>query len=203
MTPTKTLGRPTAYSIEIAEQICAEIASRVCTMADVCTAEGMPDRATVFRWMAKHPDFRNLYERARELQSEIGYDDMAEIAGAPLPEVEVFDLSGKSLGHKVDAGVSMAEMQRRKLQIDIIKFKLVKLQPKRFGDNKNIDLNVNHSHKISSEQFTQLLATAAAPPQIAAPEDDEPEYTEFTETEDDDIAGMTADEFDELIDDYM
>lgn len=176
----KIQGRPTDYSLELAERICQVLCASDATVTDVCAPADMPNRSTVFRWLAKYPEFRDLYVRAREFQSELLYDDMAEIANAPFEEVPVFDLLGNQLGVKVDAGAAMAEMQRRKLQIDVIKFKLVKLQARRFGDNRSMDLNVKVNHNVSSEQYKQLLETAKAAPRIEAPE----AYTDFEELAD-------------------
>lgn len=208
MMEKRTVGRPTTYSLEVAEQICERLSTSKLGLERICDDTNMPSKSAVWRWLAKHAEFREMYVRAREFQSEVMYDDLLVIPNLPLTH------NGEEVedgGIPLAGPAALAEIQRRKLICDNIKFILAKLQVKRFGDNKNIDLNVNHSHKISSEQFNQLLATAAAAPQIAAPEDAEPEYTEFIETEDshqdtddsDELAGMTADEFDELIDDYM
>lgn len=170
-------GRPTTYSYETAERICVELSTSDATLAEVCGKEGMPNRATVFRWLAKYPEFRDLYAHAREFQTETLYDDMADIADAPFDESPVLDSEGEVVGYKVEAGVAMAEIQRRKLRIDVIKFKLVKLQAKRFGDRSTMDVNVDVKHKLSREQFDKLLATAAAPVQIQAPDSEEAEYT--------------------------
>ena len=201
----RAVGRPTTYSLEIAEEICERLSTSKLGLERICDAADMPSKSAVWRWLVKHAEFREMYVRSREFQSEVMYDDLLVIPNLPLTH------NGEEVedgGIPLAGPAALAEIQRRRLICDNIKFILAKLQVKRFGDNKNIDLNVNHNHKISSEQFNQLLATAAAPPQIAAPEDadDNKGYIEFTETQDshqdrdDDMAGMTADRFDELID---
>lgn len=192
------LGRPTKYNTEIAEKFCTLLSTSDASVADICAMPDMPDRATIFRWFNTHKDFCDLYARAREIQTEHGYDEMKDIADAPLPTVAVHNLlSGEYEGEKVDAGVAMAEMQKRKLQIDVIKFKLVKLQPKRFGDNRNVAVDVKVQHQVTPDQFQKLLATAAAAPQIEDAEvlDDEaqglldiPDTTDEPEDEDDDMS---------------
>lgn len=155
------IGRPTKYTDEIGLRICELISTSDITMGDISAMPDMPDRSTIFRWLQTHTDFRDLYVRAREMQTELGYDKMEEIAEAPLPTMDIKDDEGNVIGEAIDAGAAMAEIQRRKLQIDVIKFKLVKLQPKRFGDNKNMNVDVKVKHQLSAEQFAKLLDTAA------------------------------------------
>lgn len=193
------MARPTDYSIELGDKICLMLSSSKATINTVADSPGMPDRSTIFRWLAKYPEFRDRYVLAREFQTELLFDDMAEISDAPFEEVPVLDLLGNHVGMKVDAGAAMAEMQRRKLQIDVIKFKLVKLQARRFGDNRNVDLNVKVNHAVSREQFMALLTAAKTAPKIEAPE---AEYTEFTEELAYDVAAdfetLTEDQDDDL-----
>ncbi len=40
----------------------------------------MPDKATVFRWLAAKPDFRDQYACAREAQADAMAEDILEIA---------------------------------------------------------------------------------------------------------------------------
>jgi hypothetical protein len=136
------------------------------SITKLCDLDGMPDRSTLFRWLAKHSDFRDLYVRAREFQTELGYDDMAALADAPFTHNGDIPVSEGGTGIPLDAGMAMAEMQRRKLQIDIIKFKLVKLQAKRFGENRNVDVNVKITKQVSPEQFEELLGAAKSAPKM-------------------------------------
>ena len=62
-------GRSAGYSTEIAEIIC----DRLCdgeSLRAICADPGMPAKATVFRWLARHPEFRRWYVLAREWQAE-------------------------------------------------------------------------------------------------------------------------------------
>jgi terminase small subunit-like protein len=40
----------------------------------------MPDMATVFRWLARHAEFRDQYARAREVQADYLAEEILEIA---------------------------------------------------------------------------------------------------------------------------
>jgi len=59
-------GRPTSYNTEIAHAICEEMAHTDHSLRRICDAEGMPDPATVYRWLEAHEDFRERYARERE-----------------------------------------------------------------------------------------------------------------------------------------
>jgi transposase len=72
-------GRPSNYSAEITMAICDRLADGE-SLRSICAGAGVPDRATVFRWLACHKEFRDLYGWARELQEEELLAEMIEIA---------------------------------------------------------------------------------------------------------------------------
>jgi hypothetical protein len=72
-------GRPSHYSAEIADTICDRLAGGESLRA-ICADAGMPDRATVSRWLARYEEFRNLYGFARECQAECLVDEILKIA---------------------------------------------------------------------------------------------------------------------------
>lgn len=156
----KALGRPTGYTYQLAQQICERLSTTDRGLQDICGDNDMPGKSTVWRWLSQYPEFWEMYTRAREFQTEIMYDEMERIALEPLPETDVFDLLGNNVGSAVNGSVAMAEVQRRKLIIDVIKFKLAKLQPKRFGDNKNMSIDVKVRHSVSTEQFNKIFHEA-------------------------------------------
>lgn len=64
-------GRPSSYSRELAEAICEAVAGSDYGLEHELAArqdEGWPHPATVYRWLEKHEDFREIYTRAREIQ---------------------------------------------------------------------------------------------------------------------------------------
>ena len=46
----------------------------------ICSDAGMPGRATVFRWIARHKEFRDRYTLARQFQARDLADEILEIA---------------------------------------------------------------------------------------------------------------------------
>lgn len=129
-------GRPSGYSPERAAQICALIAEGL-SLRKICAMDGMPDKSTVFNWLARYPEFVDQYARARELGSEVWAEEMLDIADDGTNDwVEKLDRDGNPTGQMV---FHHEHVQRSKLRVDTRKWLLAKLQPKKYGDK--IDLN--------------------------------------------------------------
>lgn len=116
-------GRPTAYTDEIGDTICASL---MCgwSLVRICSLDEMPAQSTVYGWLAKvdHP-FSERYARAREIQAERFADEMADIAD---------DATGDVAG---ELGIpNSVAVQRAKLRIDTRKWIASKLLPKKYGD---------------------------------------------------------------------
>jgi hypothetical protein len=77
--PKRTAGRPTAYTVALADRICAELAESDVSLREICNKPGMPNRSTVNRWLEAHEDFATKYVRAREAQGEVLFDGMRAI----------------------------------------------------------------------------------------------------------------------------
>jgi hypothetical protein len=72
-------GRPSDYSAEIADTICDRLAGGESLRA-ICADAGMPNRATISRWLARYEEFRDQYAFAREWQAECLVDEILKIA---------------------------------------------------------------------------------------------------------------------------
>jgi hypothetical protein len=105
----RKVGRPSLYSEETATRICTEIALGKSLMS-ICSADDMPDRVTVWRWLEEHIEFRNEYARARELQADHYADQIVDLADAAE-----------------DANLA-------RLQIDARKWTAAKLRPSRYSE---------------------------------------------------------------------
>lgn len=75
---TRKLNR-TPYEPEIALAICELIADGK-TLVEVTDMEGMPARATVYRWLSAFPKFFDAYERAREVSAQSFEDEALRYA---------------------------------------------------------------------------------------------------------------------------
>ena len=89
-------GRPSDYSFQVAISICARLAEGKSLRA-ICSEAGMPGRATVFRWIARHKEFRDEYTLACELRAEDLADEMIEIVDDPCVWVEKIRADGRAV----------------------------------------------------------------------------------------------------------
>lgn len=130
------------YSDSLAARICGEIAEGR-SLRNICADEGMPDKATVLRWLAANEEFRDQYARAREAQADAIFDEILDIADDARNDW--MERRGEE-----DAGwVANGEhIQRSRLRIDARKWMAGKLQPKKYGDK----LDLNHSGGVKIER---------------------------------------------------
>jgi len=77
--PKRGRGRPSAWSPKLGRAICGLIADGLSLRA-ICERPGMPDRRTVFRWLASKEKFCHQYSLAREFQAHRLFDEILEIA---------------------------------------------------------------------------------------------------------------------------
>lgn len=134
----RPMGRPTDYTDELADLICERLADGK-SLRSICRADDMPDKSTVFRWLAARPSFRDRYERAREAQADSHADDITDIADDPK-----------------------LEPNDKRVRIDARKWLAAKLRPMKYGDAST----VRHTGAIGSfdptkctdEQLAQLEA---------------------------------------------
>lgn len=121
---TKTIGRPSLFTQDLADRICAELALGR-SMRAVCREDWCPAMQTVFRWLRENDAFREQYARAKEESADALIEEMAEIADMP----PAYTAEGK---------IDPADVNNRRLQIDTRKWLASKLKPKRYGDKLEV-----------------------------------------------------------------
>ena len=104
-------GRGDHYSPELGAEICRGLAEGR-SLVDICAAPALPVTASVYRWLAAHPDFAELYAQARETQAHGLFDLAWEIARTATPGT-----------------VSLV-----RLQFDVIRWRTARLAPKAYGE---------------------------------------------------------------------
>ncbi|MDP5216704.1 terminase small subunit protein [Ruegeria sp. 2205SS24-7] len=128
------MARPSDYCEEIAGAICERLAEGE-SLREICRADDMPAKGTVFRWLAKHQEFQDQYARAREVQADAIFDEVLEIAD---------DASNDWMERSGEEGVGWQingeHIQRSKLRIDARKWMAGKLRPKVYGDKQTHEL---------------------------------------------------------------
>lgn len=119
-------GRPTDYTPELAERICALVAAEPHGLKKICAKyDWMPDHQTVKNWRKKYPQFLAQYLEAKELQA-------LEIVDNLWDELE--------MGCDTTEQIAMLNLKFRFHQ-----WHLSKLAPKQFGDKKEVkqEMNIN------------------------------------------------------------
>lgn len=119
------MGRPSGYSQELADVICAAIAEGR-SVRSICLEEDMPAMSTIFLWLRTHKEFSEQYARAKEMSADTLADEMLDIADDGSNDWMERD-DGK-LEYQGD------HVQRSRLRIDTRKWIASKLKPKKYGD---------------------------------------------------------------------
>jgi len=120
------MARPSKFTKVCAEKICARLMQGE-SLRRICMDDGMPDRATVFRWMQQHESFRDQYAHARSVQADTLVDEILDIADDGQNDTYV---DGESGAERTNYDV----IARSKLRVDARKWLAGKLAPKKYGE---------------------------------------------------------------------
>jgi len=147
------MGRPSEFTQYVADEICELLADGI-SLRKICLRDEMPNKATVFRWLATREEFRDQYARAREAQADTLADEIIDIADDGSN-----DFMGDDEKYNGDA------VQRSKLRVDARKWLAAKMLPKKYGDAtmvKHADADGEKLPMDETTKFTRLAAMAAA-----------------------------------------
>lgn len=149
----KAKGRPSSYTDEVADIICARLAAGESLRA-ICADPDMPSTSMVFRWLQAREDFRERYAHAREHQSEALLEEIFEIADDARNDW----MERQRQDGSTETVLNTEHVQRSKLRIETRKWAMAKLAPKRYGDKLEL------SGKLQVENLTdeELQAEIAA-----------------------------------------
>lgn len=132
------------YTTAIATSICQMLIEGM-SLRQICEQPGMPNKATVLRWLAdeKRSVFRDQYTRAREMQAEAMADEILEISDDGRNDwMEIQNKEGENVGWRINGEA----VQRSKLRVDSRKWLMSKMLPKKYGETKDAapeDTDVN------------------------------------------------------------
>lgn len=154
-------GRPSDFTEQIADNICERLADGESLRA-ICAEDGMPNKSTVFRWLAIHEGFRDQYTRAREAQADALFDDVLDIADNARNDW--MERRGED-----DAGwiANGENIQRSRLRIDARKWMAGKLRPKVYGEKLSQELSgpdggpIEQTHRV--ERIERVIVDPANP----------------------------------------
>src|SRR5277367_4681429 len=136
--PKRPIGRPSLFTPELSDEICNRIADGKSLRA-ICDEAEMPDKATVFRLLSAegNKDFRNQYILARDIQADVLFDEIHQIADTPQKGTKTVR---RGEGDNSTVETTEADMiEHRRLQIDARKWLIGKMAPKKYGDKQQIE----------------------------------------------------------------
>ncbi len=128
-------GRPSIYTQELADKICAEL-SEGKSLRTVTKGEGMPVAKTIFNWFRTKPEFLQQYARAKEESSDALIEEMLDIADDGSN-----DFMTVVKGDKIYEMENKEVTNRSRLRVDTRKWIASKLKPKKYGDKLDMTTN--------------------------------------------------------------
>lgn len=148
------MPRHSEFTQEVADEICERLADGE-SLRSICSDEHMPNKATVFRWLASNHLFSDQYVRAREVQADALFDDVLSIADDGRNDWM------KEHG-KDDAGWVMngENIRRAQIRIDARKWMAGKLRPKKYGEFKAVELSGGLTITPLAEELAALNKNA-------------------------------------------
>lgn len=134
----KKNGRPSIYSTELAIKICNRLALGE-SVLQICRDDDMPEPRTVYLWLLNlqaedKKEFREMYEKAREIQAEVMHDQLMEIS-----DDGTNDWMEKEVGEGRTITVPDHEyINRSRLRVDTRKWIIARMNPKKYGDKLDV-----------------------------------------------------------------
>lgn len=152
----RPVGRPSVRTPENAAKICAGLAVGL-SLRSVCKQDGMPDIATVIRWLADDEEFRAQYARAREDQADAMAEELLEIADDGSNDWMEREGKDKSIGWVLNG----EHVQRSRLRVDARKWLMSKTKPKKYGDKIDVEHAGAIEHRVTAVEW-HIVKPAAA-----------------------------------------
>jgi hypothetical protein len=129
------MARPSTYTEEIADKICARIASGESVLSIAKDPE-MPASSTIYLWLLDEDkkSFSEKYDKARIAQADHYFDQLLEIA-----DDGTNDTITRETGDGETYEVANTEfIQRSRLRVDTRKWYLSKIMPKKYGEKLDV-----------------------------------------------------------------
>lgn len=123
--PKNKGGRPSKYSVELMDEICVAILNGDKGIARLCNEhKNWPCKKTIFNWLNKNKDFQKRYAIAKDIQIDFLMDELLTLTESFSAFTYVDDLG--------NTRIYPCSVDLMRLKADIIKWKLVKLLPRKY-----------------------------------------------------------------------
>lgn len=134
-----SVGRP-VKEIDF-DAILLEFSTTTKSIKTICREHGV-DFSTVFRRVSYDVALSNRYAQAREFRCDVIVDEMIELSETAMPST--------------DFGVDRAAVEQLKARIDVRKWLVVKLFPKRYGDRVQNELSTSDEKPFEIKISTRV-----------------------------------------------
>jgi len=131
------LGRPTDYTEELADKLCALIAEGS-NINKLSKLEDWPERQTIYRWLREKKDFSDNYARALRERAETRFDSLDDV---------MFELKTKVI-----------DPPTARVLMDAIKWQSGREDPKKYGDKIQNEIT-NPDGSITPQAITVKVVT--------------------------------------------
>jgi hypothetical protein len=121
-----------AKPVRVTKQLMISVAERLAkgeSLLRICEEEGMPEYHAITRAVIRDPELHDIYREGRVRQAEHYSDRINTLANDPLP-------THHADGTPCDSRWLGAEIQRRKLEVEALKWTLARTQPYGIRDKK-------------------------------------------------------------------
>ena len=121
-----------AKRVRVTKQLMTEVAERLSkgeSLLRICDDEAMPDYSAITKAVIRDQELYEIYRQGRVLQAEYYSYRINNLSESPLP-------SKDEQGNPVDGRWLGAEIQRRKLEIETLKWTFARTQPYGLRDKK-------------------------------------------------------------------
>lgn len=128
-------GRPSKYSLRLAEVICERISSGE-SVTQICRDDNMPHHRVVYGWLL-HEDkkaFHKMYTTAQKTRADVIHDEIFDIADDGSN-----DWMEKEIGKgRVITVPDHEYINRSRLRVDARKWVLARMNPKKYGEQLDV-----------------------------------------------------------------
>jgi hypothetical protein len=124
--------KPKKKPVRVTKQLMTEISERLAkgeSLLRICEEDGMPDYSAITRAVIRDAELHEIYREGRVRQAEHYADRINTLSNEPLP-------THHADGSPCDARWLGAEIQRRKLEVEALKWTLARTQPYGIRDRK-------------------------------------------------------------------
>ena len=142
-------GRPSMYTEELVNTFIERLSSGE-SVRTICKSDEMPEKQTILRWLSSKPEFCAQYEKAKQLAAEALAEDIFDIA-----DDNAFDYTEGADGQ---LRVNNDAIQRARLRVDVRKWYLSKIMPKKYGEKQQVEVAGKDGEPIQTVSTIRIVA---------------------------------------------